>query len=140
MQAPALAWPLHSRDKRELRSFFVSCEPGLKVAFEPPPPPDFLDFFLVDALIGGFRISSAWACTELVEKKQTATPQTSSFKQSMCIFAFNLTLHYWSFGSPYAASSGGVSTGMRKPSLAQAPKSIFLQRSLQKGLKALLGA
>jgi len=29
---------------------------------------------------------------------------------------------------------------MRKPSLAQAPKSMFLQRWLQNGLKGLLGA
>jgi len=36
-----------------------------------------------------------------------------------------------------SCSSGVVVAGTRNPSLAQAPKSIFLQRSLQKGLAGL---
>lgn len=42
-------------------------------------------------------------------------------------------------GSPWGASSGGASVGMRKLSLAHAPRSICLQRSLQKGRYTFAG-
>lgn len=43
-------------------------------------------------------------------------------------------------GSPYCASCGGVCAGTRNSSAAQAPRSMFLQRWLQKGRHALEGA
>jgi hypothetical protein len=42
-------------------------------------------------------------------------------------------IFHCNLASPYTWSSGGVSAGILKLSLAQAPKSMFLQRSLQKG-------
>ena len=46
---------------------------------------------------------------------------------------------YCSRGSPKLESSGGASAGTRKSSLAQAPKSMCLQRTLQKGRLGLSG-
>ena len=47
---------------------------------------------------------------------------------------------YSNLASPKTSSGGGAVVGTRNDSLAQAPKSWSLQRSLQKGRHLLLGA
>ena len=117
----------------------------------------FAAFVLCFLTFTGFSVSSAVTAMAglLIAAENIAAPQNNEISRNSLNFISPffrkitkllangmLSTHlawqsYRSFGSPKFSSSGGASAGSRKFSLDQAPKSMFLQRALQKGRKGL---